>query len=95
MEQEIKVIADTYGVNNQLVKAKEELKECIEAIDEYSSDVTFDIDVLEHLAEEIADARIMLDQIVYLLELGPKVAYWRAFKLMRQMNRMSEQGDSK
>ena len=37
----------------------------------------------EHLAEEIADVRLMCDQVEFMLELKPQVASWRAKKLRR------------
>ena len=86
--EEIKQIADHYGPMHQLRKAKEELEECSDAIDDVLHGNMLDTDTLDHLAEEIADARIMLDQLEYLLDLKSQTTYWRAFKLLRQTCRI-------
>ena len=55
MVKDLEKIIKHYGANNQIKKAKEELAELIEALDE---------DDVAHIAEEIADVLIMLKQIV-------------------------------
>lgn len=90
MNADIKQIADHYGAVHQLKKAKEELGECCEAIDDVLYDNMMDADSLEHLAEEIADARIMLEQLEYLLDLQSRIGFWRAHKLARQLFRMQD-----
>lgn len=57
INEDLKYIADHYGLEHQLGKCEEELNELIEALGG-SSDI--------HLAEEIADVEIMISQIKYL-----------------------------
>lgn len=80
-ENEIKTIADYYGLESQKVKCKEELNELIEAIESGSRG---------HTAEEIADVEIMLEQIKYLQDFEATVNRVKAFKIQRQLGRIAD-----
>lgn len=87
----IETIAQHYGEKCQVIKACEELSECISALCVSLHADENDVDAFMHLAEEMADARIMLDQIEFLLDLRTQCDYWREFKLKRQLDRMSKE----
>ena len=89
-----------YGEQSQLKKTQEELKELDEAI---SLLLTLEMGTIEkksafyksnrdylidHIAEELADVRIMLDQIAFGLGIEKRCADWREFKIQRQLKRM-------
>ena len=90
-ETQIETIAKHYGSKRQVVKACEELSECISALCTGLYAHEDDVGAFEHMAEEMADARIMLDQIEFLYGLKTHCAYWREFKLTRQMNRIRDE----
>lgn len=64
-----------YGPGIQRFKAIEELSELIRALAR--------CDDSENIAEEMADVRIMLDQLEIIFGNGPKVAKWEIMKLQR------------
>ena len=64
-----------YGTGNQRFKAMEELAELIRALAR--------CDDRENLAEEIADVRIMLDQLEIMLGNSADVRRWEFKKLKR------------
>lgn len=98
-------IAEFYGTSHQYKKLIEELGELSQAVS--SLDRWWDKTVetgdrervktqyyrklLKHVAEEMADVRIMIDQIEYLARLEDETAKQRAFKLDRQLKRMKEE----
>ena len=55
----LQIAIDHYGVESQLNKVDEELKELIEALDNWRKDKT----KLPELVDEIADVMIMLEQL--------------------------------
>ena len=63
-----------YGRGTQQFKAIEELSELIRALARFDD---------ENIAEEMADVRIMLDQLEIIFGNGPKVARWEVMKLRR------------
>lgn len=94
-EAKIQRIFKHYGEQSQLKKTQEELRELDEAIQklvnlhEDDKRTTFYRDFLkDHIAEELADVRIMLEQIEYGLGIGKRCADWREFKIQRQLKRM-------
>ena len=97
-EAKIQRIFKHYGEQSQLIKTQEELKELDEAIqklielrknDKRTSFYSTERDFLkDHIAEELADVRIMLDQIEFGLRIEKRSADWREFKLNRQLKRM-------
>ena len=63
-----------YGRGTQQFKAIEELSELIRALARFDD---------ENIAEEMADVRIMLDQLEIIFGNGQKVARWEVMKLRR------------
>ena len=86
INDELRTIANFYGNATQYDKLQEELGELIEAIDE---------DNLEHVAEEIADVEIMLEQIKYLSNLYETVKLQKDYKIMRQLQRVRKEALAK
>lgn len=86
INDELRTIANFYGNVNQYNKLQEELGELIEAIDE---------DNLEHIAEEIADVEIMLEQIKYLSNIYETVKLQKDYKIMRQLQRVHKEALAK
>ena len=69
-----------YGTGNQRFKAMEELAELIRALAR--------CDDRDNLAEEMADVRIMLDQLEIMLGNHDEVREWEYEKLMRLNERL-------
>lgn len=100
-EAKIQRIFKHYGEQSQLIKTQEELKELDEAIqklidlrkdDKRTSFYNTERDFLkDHIAEELADVRIMLEQIEYGLQIEKRCADWREFKLNRQIQRIKDE----
>ena len=63
-----------YGEGAQLLKAIEELSELIRALTRYDRD---------NIAEEMADVRIMLDQLTLIFRNDREVCEWEFKKLKR------------
>lgn len=80
--QDLKYIADHYGLKHQLVKCKEELGELIEAIDSADN---------EAIIEEIADVEIMTAQLKQLMRADMVVELYRDYKIVRQLRRIAEE----
>lgn len=76
-----------YGIKNQFVKALEELCELGQAIAKFYGE-DFTKGDKTNIAEEIADVRIMIDQIVMALQLEEDVHRWDVYKLIRLKKRM-------
>ena len=93
MQDKIQAIANHYGLQHQLNKSVEELIELVQAIQDYSFKLgMYDDEVsTEHVAEEIADVTIMLDQLRYLLECEETVNLYRETKVNRQIGRIAEE----
>lgn len=99
-DERIKTIFDHYKEDSQLEKSIEELDELKEAIDAlaelnrltHSRKLAFYRSnrecFVDHIAEEIADVRIMLDQLEYGLKIEQRTADWREMKLNRQIERI-------
>ncbi len=86
----IKKIADHYGINAQVIQAVEELAELtLELLNIRKYGVNYER--RESLAEELADAEIMIDQIKHLYRLTPKVKEYRAAKIERQLARIAKE----
>ena len=100
-EARIQRIFKHYGEQSQLMKTQEELKELSDAIqklidlrkdDKRTSFYNTERDFLkDHIAEELADVRIMLEQIEYGLQIEKRCADWREFKLNRQIQRIKDE----
>ena len=85
-------IADYYGKEPQLGMAQEECAELIQAISKVRRKGETK-DAIDHLAEEIADVRIMCAQLEELFGVRASVALRMHQKLDRQMKRIAE-GDT-
>ena len=68
-----------YGEEKQCIVAIEELSECAKEL----CKVLRGKGDLDHLAEEIADATIMLEQLRYMLGLNEEVCRWMDSKVKR------------
>lgn len=77
---------DTYGAEAQTKKLFEEIGEFMEAFCKCDSGR----DKLPHLAEEIADVHIMLDQMAVMFNCSAEVERMKRYKLRRLEQRIEE-----
>ncbi|MBO7734253.1 MAG: hypothetical protein J6S67_16935 [Methanobrevibacter sp.] len=90
MNEDLKKIANHYGLRRQLWQTVEETAELTQVICKTGR---YDMDtVRDHLVEEVADVSIMIDQIVYLLG-DNMIAKIREEKIKRQLERISNGRD--
>lgn len=88
-ETMIEKIAQTNGLDKQLEKLAEECAEVVQAALKYKQNR--DVTAMVHLAEEICDAQILMDQISVLCPEIPAYArIFRELKLKREMDRIDE-----
>ena len=92
VEKKIRFIADHYPRSSQMGVAQEECAELIQAISKVQRR-GINGETLDHMAEEIADVRIMCAQLVTILGLNEAVSRNIGQKLDRQMKRIME-GDT-
>ena len=78
---------DTFGAESQTKMLFEEIGELMTAICQYSRGR----DKVAHVAEEIADVRIMLDQMTVLFKCEDEVERQRRYKLRRLEQRIEEE----
>lgn len=93
MDNRIRFIFNNYGYRHQLVKAKEELREAIEAIEQVEEAIDAGNFAMveaaeEHMAEESADVGIVLDQLMVGSGREATREEYREYKLERQMARI-------
>lgn len=82
INEDLKYIADHYGLEHQIGKCKEELGELIEAIDSLDE---------RAIIEEIADVEIMISQIKYLRDIpDEQVDVVKKYKIQRQLRRIKD-----
>ena len=86
-------IAETYGLDAQLDKTKEELGELNQAINEYKGFHENEDQRYANLIDEIADVIIMTSQLEILLNAGEDVRKRVAYKLYRQIDRIQPYKD--
>ena len=80
MDDKIKTIADYYGLTNQKHKLREEMNELMEAIQEGEPG---------HIAEEMADVLIMIEQMRYFFDIGgEEVAACMDYKKIRTLEKI-------
>ena len=92
-ETMIERIAQTKGLDNQLEKLAEECAEVVQAALKYKQNR--DVTAMVHLAEEISDAQILMDQIAVLCPEIPEYSrMFRDLKLKREMDRIEEKGEA-
>lgn len=80
---------EAYGEDPQMIVAIEELSELQKEI----TKVLRGTGDPEHLAEEIADALIMIDQLMIIFRNAEKVKGWKARKLVRLQSRIAGRED--
>ena len=83
-------IIEHYGELNQHEKAKEELQELKEAIDDYIELPTPESRF--HLIDEMADVEVMLEQLKIMNVCRAEVAGRVLYKINRQIERMERDG---
>lgn len=85
----IATIAVNNGRDTQLEKLAEECAEVVQAALKYKQNC--DVTSMVHLAEEICDAQILMDQIAVLCPEIPKYSQmFRELKLKREIARLEE-----
>lgn len=67
------------GADRQIDKAAEELAEAIQVI----MKAKYGEDTIEHLAEELWDTLTLLEQVIWIFDIEPKVKSWMVYKLNR------------
>lgn len=88
-------IADHYGMK-QIGQAAEELAELIVALHHYERVYNSGLDAsirqtYTHVAEEIADVEIMLEQVKCIMNIPePMIDYWKQYKLRRAFEGLEE-----
>lgn len=102
MATAIEVIASHYGYEEQSRMCQEEAAELIQAINKvHRKHIEAQHDIaqyysfarsLDELYEEMADVKIMLEQIEVLLQCSPQVKMAYEFKLQRQLERIRKEG---
>jgi len=84
MEETLKEAIETYGFTNQKIK-------CLEEISELSKEISKDIQGIgddEHIAEEIADCLIMIEQMQMIYKNRDKVQNYTEAKIERLQARL-------
>ena len=74
--ERLKKIIEHYGEEAQIKKAAEEFAELIRALMRED---------MENITEEMADARIMLDQLEIIFKNDVRVNYWECLKIARTL----------
>ena len=93
IDPRLKKIADYYGFDSQAEKAIEEMAELIVAIKHLKKLDGNEADYLVYFVEELADVKIMIDQLCYLNDKGmpDKTEPEIEFKIERQLKRIAEE----
>ena len=88
---------DTHGAQIQIFKAMEEMGELTQALaklagnpDAPNPDYN---QMVDHVAEEVADVRIMLEQICMIFDIEERAVRWRWHKLQRLKDRLDQMED--
>lgn len=68
---------EKYGAENQVVKAVEELGEAVQAL----CKMLLGCEKREHLAEELADVSIMVEQMRMIFNINDSVDSWMDYKV--------------
>lgn len=80
---------ETYGAEHQTKKLFEEIGEFQEALCKYNDGR----DTLDHVAEELADVQIMLEQMTILHGCGALVDVWKRLKLEKLAQKIGLEED--
>lgn len=94
LNESIKAIADNYGLEHQLIKLQEECGELWGAVHEYVKS-GYEMPDCKHLIEEIADVRVMIYQVEYLMKIEDDVYLEMKAKTDRQLDRMETESNGK
>jgi NTP pyrophosphatase (non-canonical NTP hydrolase) len=87
MNEDLKKIANHYGLRRQLWQTVEETAELTQVICKAER---YDLDtVRDHLVEEVADVSIMIEQLEYLLG-DSRITQIKAEKIERQKRRIED-----
>ena len=92
MEEQLKQIINHYGIDNQLKYIHSEYFELDEAIMKYENNSFNSIDfAIEHIAEEIADVMVMLEQFRLYYDIpSMQITEIMQQKIERQLKRIEE-----
>lgn len=89
MQNDLKQIAEHYGLRCQMRQLIEEMAELTQVI---CKSERYDLDtVREHLVEEVADVEVVLEQVDYLLG-DSRINQVKAEKIERQKRRIEDAG---
>lgn len=91
MESKLKTIADFYTLETQSRQLNEELAELIQANSKYLrySDSDVEWQYLQNICEEVADVQIMIEQMLYLLDIDTQaIEEIKMKKIDRQLERI-------
>ena len=77
----------TWGIDAQVTKAIEELAELQKELCKF----LLDDGNMEHIAEEIADVKIVVEQVELILECKRKVKEYKIAKIQRLSDRLDEE----
>ena len=93
ISDKIKEIADHYKLEHQLGKTLEELGELSREIRDYKFDLHMKLDDITacRVVDEIADVKVMLAQIEYLIGIEEEVREHIGFKIERQIKRIENE----
>lgn len=95
IDPRLKKIADHYGLGSQLFKLIEESAELIVAITHIHHEDEIVKDVRDALNEELADVKILTDQVMYLIcqheNMAQALENQIEFKIERQLKRIAEE----
>ena len=98
IDPRLKKIADHYGFDAQDEKTIEEMAELIVAIKNLKKFDGCEADHLVNFFEELADVKIMVDQLIYLHDKTAPEDYdvesEVEFKIKRQLKRIAEEEDA-
>lgn len=92
MDKRIKVLADYYGLETQLIKLCEECGELTTAAAKQlvSPNKIIQNALLDNLISELADVYVISEQIKYLLVLDDRIRRVADYKINRQLRRMEQ-----
>jgi NTP pyrophosphatase (non-canonical NTP hydrolase) len=92
MKNKLKEIADYYKLDTQSRQLNEELAELIQAnskYSRYSENNSMNWEYLQNMCEEIADVQIMIEQMLYLLDIDNEaIEKIKMKKIDRQLERI-------
>jgi NTP pyrophosphatase (non-canonical NTP hydrolase) len=94
MENKLKTIADFYTLETQSRQLNEELAELIQANSKYLRYSNSDMEwkYLQNICEEVSDVQIMIEQMLYLLDIDKQaIEEIKMKKIDRQLERIKNE----